>query len=232
MNTGCIQYFIMYFTRLFVIISPLAIVALFVSMTGNSTMNGRIRTAKVGSLVAYVTMLFFAIAGQEIFIFLGITMGAFYIAGGIIIMLIGLSMLRAEDPEESVSQDEINEVVETRVKGPDIAITPFGIPIICGPSCITALITLQDQAHGFFQNIVGLAALTAVAAALYLLLIFSARGTKWLTPAVLRLSYRLSGLILAALAVQMIITGIKHDDVGLLKPSGECASQQTQQQQK
>jgi multiple antibiotic resistance protein len=218
---NCFQYFIGYFTKLFVVISPLAIIALFVSMTAHYTVSRRIRTAKVGSIVAYFTMLFFAIFGQEIFIFLGITMGAFNIAGGTILLLMGLSMLRAEDPEEPpVSKDEISAVAKEKPGGYDIAITPFGIPIICGPGCITTVITLQDEAHGFLQNVCGLAALTVVGIVLYSLLVFSAHGTKWLTPMVLKLSYRLSGIVLVALAMQMILTGIKHNDGGLIRRGG------------
>ncbi|MDR2737908.1 MAG: MarC family protein, partial [Puniceicoccales bacterium] len=200
---GSVQYFLQYFVNLFVIISPLAIIALFVSMTAMFTPEDRIRTARVGSLVAYGAMLFFALTGKKIFEFLGISMGAFYIAGGAIIFLMGLSMLNTEDFGKSTGDG--TGAVSPPKKSMDIAATPFGIPIVCGPCCITGVIALQSQAVGFLQSLVGFAALTAVGAVVYVLLVFSARGAKWLTPAVLKLSFKLSGLILAALAVQMIV---------------------------
>ncbi|MDR1401574.1 MAG: MarC family protein [Puniceicoccales bacterium] len=213
-----IEYFIRYFTQLFFVISPFAIVALFISMTGPFTSKERIHTANIGSAVAYGTMLFFAITGQKIFEFLGITIGSLYIGGGIIILLIGLAMLRTEEPEETVTQEEIDAGTSTKKNKIDISITPFGIPIICGPACITQVIALQSQANGLVENVIGICALTLVSLALYALLVFSTRGAKWLTPTVLKLSYRLSGLVLAALAVQMIIAGLRHSDIGILEP--------------
>jgi multiple antibiotic resistance protein len=212
------EYFFLYFTQLFFVISPFAVLALFISMTGPFTPRERIRTANIGSAVAYGTMLFFAISGQKVFEFLGITIGSLYIAGGMIILLIGLSMLRTEDAEESITQEEIKEGTSTQKNKVDISITPFGIPIICGPACITKVITLQSQANGLFENIVGICALTAVSLALYIMLVCSARGAKWLTPTILKLCYRLSGLVLAALAVQMIVTGLRHEDIRILEP--------------
>ena len=117
---SCLQYFLQYFTKLFVVISPLAIIALFVSMTAPFTPTERIRTAKIGTAVAYGTMLFFALTGQKIFEFLGITIGAFYIAGGVIIFLIGLSMLRTEEAEETITEEEIKAGTSTKQKKIDI----------------------------------------------------------------------------------------------------------------
>jgi multiple antibiotic resistance protein len=216
------QYFIQYFTRLFMIISPLPIVALFISMTAPFPMNERIRIVKVACSVAYGTMLFFAMTGQKFFEILGITIGAFYIAGGIIIFLLGVVMLCSDGDAEAPSEKEgsaKNTVKDTPKKGKmDISVTPLAIPIICGPCCITAVITLQSQAQGFFQNIVGFAAITLTAGVLYALLLSSAKGSKWLTPAVLKLSYKISGLILAALAVEMVVSGLRHSDIQILKP--------------
>jgi multiple antibiotic resistance protein len=167
-------------------------------------------------------MLFFAITGEKFFEILGITMGSFYIAGGVIIFLLGIVMLNSEGDEEISSGEEGSPKGTT--KGPkqngkmDISVTPLAIPIICGPCCITAIIALQSQAQGFVQNIAGFAAITLTAGTIYVLLLSSVKGSKWLTPAVLKLSYKISGLILAALAVEMIIGGLRHGDVQILKP--------------
>jgi multiple antibiotic resistance protein len=209
----CIKFFLRYFTTLFLAIGPFAIIALFVSMTAPFKHEERIRTAKISSCVAYGTMLFFALTGRKIFEFLGITVGAFYVAGGIIIFVVGLAMLRSEDSDEAASS-----VKQQNAQQADIAITPFGIPIICGPCAITTTIALQNQACGFGQWVAGLLAVSFVLALLYLCLIGSAHGAKWLTPMVLKLSYRLSGLILAAVAVQMVISGLRNEELGVIKP--------------
>jgi multiple antibiotic resistance protein len=217
MNTGVLQFLVKYFTKLFIGMGPLAIVALFVSMTAMHTPTERIQTVKTSSRVACGTMLFFALAGQKIFEFLGITIGSFYVAGGVIIFLVGLSMLRAEDSDENVTQEGSEDV--TPKQRVDISITPLAIPIICGPSCVTWIIALQSEAQGVAQHIAGFVAITLVCSAMYALLMAGAHGAKWLTPIVLKLSYRLSGLILAALAVQMMISGLRHEDLKILRPT-------------
>ncbi|MDR0742516.1 MAG: MarC family protein [Puniceicoccales bacterium] len=215
---GHIQYLVQYFSRLFIISCPLAIIALFVSMTAPYTSAERVRAAKVGTSVACGTALFFAIVGEEFFEFLGVTMGSFYISGGIILTLLGISMLNSNDMDNSNDQDQTTGKESTKKNKVDISITPLGIPIICGPACITATIVLQSQAEGFVQNVVGLIAITLVFGVLYLLLVSSAKGTKWLTPMILKLSFKLSGLIIVTLGIQMIFSGLRQADLQVLKP--------------
>ena len=194
--------------QLFIILS-----LMFVSMTAVFSHAEKLRTAKVGNLVGCCTAIFFGLIGQKFFEILGVTMGSFYIAGGIIIFLVGIEMLNADDVDSSSV-----EGATAKQKHMDIAITPFGIPIVCGPVCITSTIALQSEAVGFWQNAVGIAAVICVFIATYCLLLLSIHGTKWLSPAVLKLCYKLSGIILAALAIQMIISGLRHEDIRVLKP--------------
>lgn len=210
-----IQFVLQYFMTMFVIISPLAIVALFVSMTAMHTVKERLRTARMGCLVAFFVMAFFALAGRKIFEFFGISIGSFYIAGGVLIFLVGLDMLRAQDSDTRVTEDEVKESKAAVKNKEDISITPLGIPVIAGPCCITNTIAQQAKAVNWLEFVSGFVAIALVVYVLYVCLVVSARGAKWLTPTILRLSYRLSGLILAALAVEMFITGIKSEDLGL-----------------
>ncbi|MDR2629125.1 MAG: MarC family protein [Puniceicoccales bacterium] len=215
---GQVQYLVQYFSKLFIITCPLAIIALFVSMMAPYTIAERVRAAKVGTSVACGTALFFAIVGERFFEFLGVTMGSFSITGGIILTLLGISMLNSKDIDDVNEQDKVAGKEFTRKSKVDISITPLGIPIICGPACITATIVLQGEAEGFIQNIVGLLAVILVFGTLYLLLVSSAKGTKWLTPMVLKLSFKLSGLIIATLGIQMIFSGLRNEDLQVLKP--------------
>jgi multiple antibiotic resistance protein len=186
------------------------------------TLAERVRAAKVGTAVACGTALFFAIVGEKFFEFLGVTMGSFGITGGIILTLLGISMLHSNDIDSANDQDKTSGKEFTKKSKADISITPLGIPIICGPACITATIVLQEEAEGFIQNIVGLVAVILVFGVLYLLLVSSAKGTKWLTPMILKLSFKLSGLIIATLGIQMIFSGLRHADLQVLKPLGSA----------
>lgn len=214
------QFMLRYFITIFVVISPLAAIALFVSMTALYTAEERVRTAKISCQVAFWLMAFFALVGQKIFEFFGISIGSFYIAGGVLVFLVGLDMLRAQDTD---AQPDSNGAQKPK---DDISITPFAVPIIAGPCVITNIIALQSKAANWVEFSGGVVVLAVVMLLMYALLILSARGARWLTPTVLRLSYRLSGLILAALAVEMFISGIKSDDLGLWTHDEPVAEQQ------
>lgn len=217
MVLDAVQFLLQYFITILVVISPFAIIALFVSMTASYTVKERIKTAKTSCLVAFSLLAFFALAGEKIFEFFGISMGSFYIAGGVLVFLVGLDMLRSQDDEPKPESAGL-EVDDSKKRGrakEDISITPLGVPIIAGPCCITNVIAQQAKASNCLEFAGGFVALALVILVLYGCLTACARGAKWLTPTVLRLSYRLSGLILAALAVELLVTGLKSDDIGL-----------------
>ncbi|MDR1255439.1 MAG: MarC family protein [Puniceicoccales bacterium] len=218
-----LQFVFQYFITIAVAISPLAVVALFVSMTSFYTPKERIQTARMGCLVAFVVIEFFAIFGRKIFELFGISIGSFYVAGGLLIFLVGLDMLRAQDSDVHITEGEVKELKNSAKQKNDISITPFGIPIVAGPCLITNAIAQQMKASNWMESVGGFITLALVIVALYFLLILSARGAKWLTPTILKLSYRLSGLILAALAIEMIVSGIKSKDLGLFPERPQVA---------
>ncbi|MDR1595469.1 MAG: MarC family protein [Puniceicoccales bacterium] len=224
------EYFTKYFIKLFTLISPLAVIALFISATAPLSKNERMKAAKMGSAVAYFAMLAFALTGRKIFELFGITIGALYVGGGIIIFLMALSMLNAKDVGEQDGGDEIAHEAgkKSRIVASDIAVTPIGIPVICGPCSITTIIILQDEACGTLQKFIGLGALTLVALSIYFMLIFCAHGAKWLTPSVLKLSYKLTGIILVMMAVEMFISGLRHEDLQVLEPKQTIVKQEIQ----
>jgi multiple antibiotic resistance protein len=225
MILNTIHFILQYFVTMFVVTTPLAIIALFVSMTSPYTMKERMQTARLGCFVALGVVEFFALFGKKIFEFFGVSMGSFYIAGGILIFAVGFDMLRAQDSSEQITEEEVKDAKATAKKKGDIAITPLGIPIIAGPCFITNTIAQQAKASNGLEFIGGLFALVLVVGALYALLVLSARGTKWLTPTILKLSYRLSGLILAAIAVEMFVAGIKSRELGLLQQEATPVAQ-------
>jgi multiple antibiotic resistance protein len=220
-----IRFVLQYFVTMFIVITPLAILALFVSMTAPYTVKERLQAARMSCVVALGVVEFFALFGKKIFEFFGVSMGSFYVAGGILIFLVGLDMLRAQDSSEQITEEEVEEAKVTAKKKGDIAITPLGIPIIAGPCFITNTIAQQAKASNWLEFIGGLVALVFVIGAVYGLFVLSARGARWLTPTVLKLSYRLSGLILAAIAIEMLIAGIKSEELGLWSGSRSPVAQ-------
>ncbi len=199
-------------SSLFVIIDPFAAIPAFLAMTPTNTPRERIEMAWLASVVAGGVLLGFALAGKWIFKLLGITLPAFQMAGSIVLLLVALDMLRAQRSRVKETEEETDAGA---VKA-DIAITPLGVPMLAGPGAISTAILLERQAQGALQEIVLILAIIAVCAVTYWILRISAHGSRWLSPIALRLTTRIMGLILAALAIQFMLNALK--DLKLITP--------------
>lgn len=199
------NYTLLAFGSLFVIVDPIATVPAFLAMTPRDTPDQRIRMARLASFVMAAVLLIFAVAGKVIFKFLGITMPAFQIAASIVLLIVALDMLRAQRSRVQ----ETSEETEAGAEKADVAITPLAIPMLAGPGAISTAIVLQSQAIGVTQHIVLYACIGAVALSSYLIFRVSAHGARWLSPIAMKITTRIMGLLLAAVAVQFFINGVK-----------------------
>jgi multiple antibiotic resistance protein len=153
----------------------------------------------------------FAVAGQYIFRMFGITLPAFEIAGGIILLLIGLDMLEAK---RSPTQESSEESAAAALKE-DAGIVPLGIPMLAGPGAITSVMVLVGQAEGEWQKMAAiLASIFITAAICYLVLGNSDRVARALGETGVRILVRIMGLLLVALAVQYFVNGMV--DLGVI----------------
>jgi multiple antibiotic resistance protein len=202
-----LEYGLLAFSSLFVIVDPIAAVPAFLAMTPRDSVAQRLRTAKMACVVVVGFLTGFAFFGQAIFKLLGITMPAMQIAGGIVLLLVALDMLRAQ---RSTVQETAAETAAGQTKD-DIAITPLAVPMLAGPAAISTVILLEAQARTLLQRGVLLACLVLVGLASYIILAVGATGAKWLNPIAEKLISRLMGLLLAALAVQFILNAFKSD---------------------
>ncbi len=202
-----LEYGLLAFSSLFVIVDPIAAVPAFLAMTPRDSVAQRLRTAKTACLVVVGFLTAFAFFGQAVFKLLGITMPAMQIAGGIVLLLVALDMLRAQ---RSTVQETAAETAAGQTKD-DIAITPLAVPMLAGPAAISTVILLEAQARTLLQRGVLLACLVLVGLASYIILAVGATGAKWLNPIAEKLISRLMGLLLAALAVQFILNAFKSD---------------------
>jgi multiple antibiotic resistance protein len=206
-------YVLLAASSLFVIIDPIATVPAFLAMTASDTPQQRIRMARVACTVCAVILLLFATGGKFIFRFFGITIPAFQIAGSIVLLLVALDMLRAQ-------RSRVQETVEETDAGAakeDIAITPLAVPMLAGPGAISTVILLHSKAADDLPRQIALmVCIVVVCGAGYLIFALSAHGAKWLNPIFLRLTTRIMGLLLAAIAIQFLLNALK--ELGLIKP--------------
>ena len=199
-----LEYGSLAFSSLAVIVDPIAMVPTFIAMTPNDSPPQRLRMAKIACFVAAVVLMGFALAGNWVFRLLGITLPAFQIAGSLILLRIALDMLYGQRSGASQSTEE----VEVATRKEDIAISPLAVPMLAGPGAISTTLLLLNRADDVPQRIVLFIAIATVCVLSYFVLWLGARGAQWLSPLAVKLVTRLSGLLLAAVAVQFAIDGI------------------------
>ncbi|SRR5581483_312740 len=210
------EYILLAASSLFVIVDPVATVPAFIAMTPNDTPEQRIRMAGLACGVMAAVLLIFATAGQLIFKVLGITMPAFQLAASIVLLLVALDMLRAQRSRVQETREETAAgVVKT-----DIAITPLAVPMLAGPGAISTAILLQNQAHTPAQHLALYVCILAVSLASYIILRISARGARWLNPIAMNVAIRIMGLLLAAVAMQFALNGLRALRLDLALPPG------------
>ncbi|HTS17062.1 MAG TPA: MarC family protein [Verrucomicrobiae bacterium] len=198
-------YSLLAFSSLFIIVDPIAALPAFLAMTPNDSPVNRIKMARLACCVAGGVLIVCAATGQWIFRLLGITLPAFQMGGSIVLLLVALDMLRAR-------RSEVRETSEETAAGTDkddIAITPLAVPMLAGPGAITTAILMRGQADGLAQHMALYGCIIGVCGVSYLILRVSARGLRWISPIAMKIATRLMGLLLAAVAMQFMLNGIK-----------------------
>ncbi|MBI4369137.1 MAG: NAAT family transporter [Elusimicrobia bacterium] len=195
-----LEYTLLTISTLFAIINPVAAIPAFLAMTFSDSHEARLRMARVACITCSGVLIAFAFLGRFIFKIFGISIYAFQIAGGIVLLLVAMDMLRAK---RSAIQETEEEKIQATEKT-DIAITPLAIPMLSGPGAISTVIVLSSQAEGWPKQILLIASIFAASAASFGVLRLGVRGATWLNQIAMNIITRLMGLLLAAIAVQFI----------------------------
>ncbi|HWF08731.1 MAG TPA: MarC family protein [Bryobacteraceae bacterium] len=205
-----LQFSLVTFTSIFALVDPIAAVPTFLVMTTHDTGRRRYMAARA-SWTCFLVLAIFAVAGPVIFEMFGITLPAFRIAGGVILGLIGLDMLRAR---RSPTKETPGEAVEGAEKE-DVGITPLGVPMLAGPGAMSSVTVLMAQNADWTHRGIVLAAVATASVASFLLLAAADRVGSYLHETGIRILARLMGLLLTAVAVQFILDGLR--DVGVVR---------------
>ena len=191
------------FTALFVIIDPIGMAPLFVAMTAGMTNARRRAIALRACVIAAGLLIVFALLGEAVLNFLGISMPAFRIAGGILLFLTALDMLfdrRAKRRGERAEEAESHP-------GDDPSVFPLALPLIAGPGAIATMILLTDGA-ATLGTVQAIGVMLAVIALVWLLFQMAGAMERMLGATGINVVTRLLGMLLAALAVQFVLDGI------------------------
>jgi multiple antibiotic resistance protein len=198
-----LSFALLAFTSFFTLINPLGVIPIFVAMTTDLDERHRAKTARKASFVALLTIVIFALTGQLLFKFFGISVNSFRMVGGIIFFFMGMDMLQARLTRTKLKKSEVKTYVN------DISITPLAIPMICGPGAITNAIVLMEDAAGFDQKVILLAAIFVIMLITYLALKYSSKITTLIGETGNNVMMRLMGLIVMVIAVEFFFAGLK-----------------------
>jgi multiple antibiotic resistance protein len=201
--TELLTFFILAFTSFFSLINPLGTMPIFMTMTGELTVEQRNLTARKASIVAFLVLVLFAFTGQVLFKFFGISVNSLRIVGGVIFFLMGMDMLQARLGKVKVKESEVKSYVN------DISITPLAIPMISGPGAITNAIVLMEDADTWAEKGVLFLAILCVIWLAYIIFYSSTRIMKLLGETGNNVMMRLMGLIVMVIAVEFFFSGLK-----------------------
>lgn len=200
----------------FATIGPLDVAAMFAVMTGEYTPKERRRTAIRGTVIATIILLVFALLGERMLAGLGISLPALRIAGGILLLLIGIEMVFAMSSGARSTTDE--EEIEAATRQ-DIAVFPLATPLIAGPGAMGAAILLMADASGeWLLQVAVIGALLAMLLLTLLGMLLASQLQRLLGVTGMQVISRVFGVLLSALAVQFILDGIAQS--GLLGGAG------------
>jgi len=206
-----VRFSLLALSSIFFLVDPFAAIGSFLAITAGADSKRRKRMARKGALTCFIVLTSFALAGQFIFRMFGITLPAFEVAGGLILLLIGLDMLEAR---RSPTQETSGEAEEAAAKE-DAGIVPLGVPMLAGPGAISSVMVLVGQVpslwHWEMAAILGSIAVTALAS--YLVLAGADHVRRVMGETGIRILVRIMGLLLVALAMQFFVNGLT--DLGL-----------------
>ncbi len=191
---------------LLAIVNPIGVVPFFIHFTQGFSAVQRRRTTQVAALAAFVVIAVSALAGLRIIEFFGISLASFQVGGGLLLLMSALQMLNAQ-PAES-RRDDLHQGSDKADAGASIAIVPLTIPLLTGPATISTMIIYADKTRHWWQLGVLVGYGVVIGLAVWAAFSLSGRIARVLGQTGINVMTRLMGLLLAALAVEVMSDGL------------------------
>lgn len=194
-----------FFIALLVILDPFAAVPLFITLTRSYSKPERKHIALIASFTVMVVLLLTALTGEKLLHTLGTSLASFRVGGGLILLLMALAMLRAQPQQWRTTSDEASEAESKS----SIAVVPLAIPLLAGPGSISTVIIEVHRYSGVVHFLLVAAIIILVCILLWLVLRLAVPIGNALGQIGLNIVNRLFGLILAAIAVEIMANGFR-----------------------
>jgi len=205
------QFALVTLTSVLFIVDPIAVIPTYLVITHDETPEQRATTARRACIAGTLILVIFALGGSLIFELFGITIDAFRIAGGLILWVVAMDMLHGQRR----TQESSPEIAEGRVKE-DVAVTPLAMPMLAGPGAISTVMVLAGQSRTMPEKLVLHGSILLTMFISWIVLRAGERLALKMGQTGIRVMTRIMGLLLAAIAVQFVLTGVR-DAMGLVK---------------
>lgn len=190
---------------LFAIVNPIGSVPIFISATDGWSKADRAKTARTVAFTVFIVLVLSAFIGDGILDFFGITIPSFQVGGGILLMLISISMMHGKQGGTRQTAEEAKTLAEREV----IAIVPLSIPLLAGPGAISSMILNAQQHPSFWGHMSMMIPAFVISSLIWLVLKLAEAISLQLGTIGINIVTRLMGLILAAMAVEFIAHGLR-----------------------
>ena len=206
MNTEIIKIILAFL----VLINPFSALTLFLDLTRGYSMMNRRKVARIACLTIFITISFFTVVGETLLKALGISIGSFQLAGGILVFLIALNMMNGEGnpvkpDQENFDVDHVQDAPPTAAA----AVVPLAIPMMIGPGGISTVIIYSSQVSGILQISAILIAGLLISIFCYLALMAAGRISRLLGDTGLNIMSRIMGMLLAAVSIEIIVNALR-----------------------
>ncbi len=191
---------------LLAIVNPIGVVPFFIHFTQGFTREQRRRTIRVSAFTAFIVIAVSALAGLKIIEFFGISLPSFQVGGGTLLLISSIQMLNAQ-PAEGRKED-VSEGTSKVDAGASIAVVPLTIPLLTGPATISTMVIYSQRTHHLWELAVLVGYGVVVALATFVVFSASGRIARALGQTGINIMTRLMGLILAAIAVELLADGL------------------------
>jgi multiple antibiotic resistance protein len=195
-DIGSFNYLLVAFTSIIAVMNPISTAAVYFALTDGMKEGERKKVRNSAMRIGLIVLVFFAITGQIIFFLFGLTVPAFKIAGGILLLNFAIGMLHAKKVEYSIEELE------------NISVVPLAFPLTCGAGTITTVILLASEAANIFETSFVFLAIGASVGISYLMMMYASTIFRFIGEHEIRVIVRLLSVFVLAIGVQFLISGI------------------------
>jgi multiple antibiotic resistance protein len=211
-----LSFSLLAFTSVFFIVNPLGAAPIFLALTEGWSHADRVRTAGRAVLVAGAVLLVFALTGTLVFRLFGITLGAFRVAGGLLLLRVAMDMLHGQPSRTRATDEDHREAADKE----DIGVTPLGVPQLAGPGSIATVILLPGDPRVVWRLVPVVLSILLTTLIAYLVLRAAEGVQRFIGQSGTRIMTKIMGLLIAAVAIEFIAAGVRDLLPMILKRAG------------